>query len=49
MKKWLDVLKHFNGIVFFPGTKWSRPETLQLFTDSTGSVKLGCGCIPRGQ
>lgn len=49
MKIWLQFLEHFNGIVIFPDTEWSTPETLQLFTDSTGSENLGCGCYFQGQ
>lgn len=39
----------FNGVVYFPDRQWTTTDTLQLFTDSAGSVGLGCGCYFHGE
>lgn len=46
---WLDLLTIFNGVVYFPDSEWSSQETLNLFTDSSGTASLGCGSYFQGQ
>ena len=46
---WLEFLTNFNGVIYFPDSEWSSQETLQLFTDSSGTASLGCGAYFRGQ
>lgn len=41
---WLEFLRGFNGVVYFPDKEWTTQDTLQLFTDSAGGCSLGCGC-----
>lgn len=41
MRIWLYFLHNFNGKVFFPESVWSSNDTLQLWTDSSGSEKCG--------
>lgn len=49
MQMWLDLLTNFNGVVYFPDSEWSSQETLNLFTDSSGTASLGCGSYFQGQ
>ena len=44
MLVWLEFLRGFNGVVYFPDREWTTQDTLQLFTDSAGGGSLGCGC-----
>ena len=40
---WCRFLEGFNGKVYFLEEEWHSDQTLNLFTDSSGSVELGCG------
>jgi hypothetical protein len=31
---------HFNGVLYFPDTEWRFPDTVQLFTDTSGAALL---------
>lgn len=48
METWLRFLENFNGVVYFPERELTTTDTLQLFTDNTGSAGLGCGCYFQG-
>lgn len=45
MLMWLGFLDNFNGVTFFPQQEWVNSRVLQLYTDSAGSIGLGCGCF----
>ena len=38
---WKSFLNKFNGVTFFQGRQWLDCESLQLFTDSAGSIGFG--------
>lgn len=38
---WLSFLEDFNGRSFFFGDVWETSQTLQLYTDSAGSIGFG--------
>lgn len=46
-KMWLMFLNSFNGITYFPETNWCGLNILEFFTDSAGSIGMGCGHISR--
>ncbi|XP_041368574.1 uncharacterized protein LOC121382952 [Gigantopelta aegis] len=46
---WLTFLRNFNGQTYFTESTWTGNSVLNLFTDSTGSVELGCGAYFNGQ
>ena len=42
---WLSFLQHLNGFCSFPELHWEDSETPNLFTDSAGSLNLGCAAV----
>lgn len=46
---WCRFLEGFNGKVYFLEEEWHSDQTLNLFTDSSGSVELGCGAYFNGE
>lgn len=45
MLMWLGFLDNLNGRTFFPQQQWINSRVLQLYTDSAGSIGLGCRCF----
>ena len=45
MHMWLQFLDKFNGITYFPQREWVNSRVLQLYTDSAGTIGLGCGWV----
>ena len=43
VQMWLQFLIEFNGQCYIPEKTWLSNDTLELFTDSSGSTELGCG------
>jgi hypothetical protein len=43
VQMWLQFLIEFNGQCYIPEKTWLSNDTLELFTDSSGSPELGCG------
>ena len=41
IKLWLSVLEDFKGCSFFFGDVWETSQTLQIYTDSVGSIGFG--------
>ena len=48
-KLWVSFLENFNGITYIPANAWLDSNCLQLFTDSSGTAELGCGCFYNGK
>jgi hypothetical protein len=46
---WSTFLDSFNGQVYFLDQEWTSDESLQLFTDSSGALELGCGAFFHGE
>jgi anaerobic ribonucleoside-triphosphate reductase len=46
---WLYFLELFNGKTYFPESSWTDSDVLELFTNSAGSVAMGCGTYYSGQ
>ena len=46
---WLEFLQKFNGECYFSPDVWVTNDTLQLYTDSAGNSKLGCGAYFNGK
>ena len=42
---WKEFLHNFNGLSYIPEKNWSTNYDLQLFTDSAGVEKKGCGAF----
>ena len=38
---WISVIEDFNRSSFFFGDVWETSQTLQLYTDSAGSIGFG--------
>ena len=49
MHMWLYFLESFNGKTYFPECSWTDSDVLELFTNSAGSVAMGCGAYFSGQ
>ena len=49
LNMWHTFLRKFNGISYFPASEWVTSSVLQLYTDSAGSVGLGCGAYLHGK
>ncbi|XP_033750856.1 uncharacterized protein LOC117335049 [Pecten maximus] len=49
MDMWLEFLETFDGQAYFQESTWLDSNTLQLYTDSAGSAKLGCGAFFAGK
>ena len=49
MHMWLYFLESFNGKTYFPESSWTDSDVLELFTNSAGSVAMGCGAYFSGQ
>jgi hypothetical protein len=45
----LYFLESFNGKTYFPKSSWTDSDVLELFTNSAGSVAMGCGAYFSGQ
>jgi len=45
---WYDFLVEFNGECYLPNQLWISNDTLQLYTDSAGSMSLGCSAYFAG-
>ena len=45
----MQFLEEFNGICHIPDSVWLDSDTLCLYTDSSGSPELGCGCFLNGK
>jgi hypothetical protein len=43
LKMWMEFLSNFNGLTSFPSLSWQDSDTLEFYTDSSGS--RGCGVI----
>ena len=46
---WLTFLKSFNGKMYFPESEWTANDVIELFTDSAGSIGMGCGAYFSGE
>lgn len=46
---WLDFLSDFNGVCYISENDWVSNESLELFSDSSGSANLGCASFYQGQ
>ncbi|KAK3103024.1 hypothetical protein FSP39_015834 [Pinctada imbricata] len=42
---WLSFLDNFNGCSFYEISDWVDSDSLQLYTDSAGNIKMGCAAI----
>lgn len=49
LKMWLLFLNSFNGITNFPESDWCHLNILEFFTDSAGSIDMGCGAYFQGR
>ncbi|KAJ8303595.1 hypothetical protein KUTeg_019991 [Tegillarca granosa] len=49
IQMWLQFLAYFNGSVYFPEKDWTSSDVVELFTDSAGSVNMGCGAYFAGR
>ena len=45
MLVWVVFLEEFNGLTYISDESWSSNDSLKMFTDSSGSAGLGCGCL----
>lgn len=45
LKMWLFFIDFFNGSCIFPELNWSDNSVLQLYTDSSGTLSLGCAAM----
>jgi hypothetical protein len=43
VQMWLQFLIEFNGQCYIPEKTWLSNDTVEMFTDSSGSPELGCG------
>lgn len=49
LKMWLMFLNSFNGITYFLESDWCDLNILEFFTDSAGSIDMGCGAYFQGR